>query len=848
MPAATPLKFATGGDIQPLRTLLVDNYDSYTLNLLQLLVQQLPEGASVLDSIIVIRNDQYSWDTVRDCILPHIDSIVISPGPGNPERKADFGVCGDLIHHAHATGMPVLGVCLGHQGIAAAFGGRVRQCEVPVHGQTSPVELIKDVISVDGEPGLFDKVPDLFKVVRYHSLAVSEEPGEFPAELQVLARAAGTVRAMDPETGRMSEVESREIMALRHRTRPIFGVQFHPESICSEHGARIIQNFGAIARRRSKQPRSKITLPRDVAALSLLAQDNRMWRHDVRSSSSVVAHGLRLVYEAVDLSEYAGADVGGDLFAHLYGDDTAPIWLDSASNSGMSVMASAQTPGSITVRYSVQDRQVTIVRLTGDNSSSELFEQKLDNAATFWTWMQGVVDRTQIIGSSIDNAGLGFQCGWVGYFGYEMKHAEKVLGSAPSSTTMAVDPDRRNNEDRLPDAQLTFVDRCVVVDHKHKPPQAYVLALVAVSDVLLYSSPPAWIGTLGFRRHDEAADWISRQAESIRSWMSHHCTRVTPPLVACNNRNIAVSMEPDLSCAEYVDAIARAKQWIAQGESYEICLTTQFRLSLDHHSAAIRSAQDMYLLYASMRKHNPAPYGALLWMGDISSGIASCSPERFLRTYRSENNERWVEMKPIKGTCRRMSWPTADREKQEEWKRDDEQRASQLQNDVKERAENLMIVDLIRHDLNWIAHNANVQVPSLMAIESYASVHQMVTTVQAQLRSSVGAVGALAHCFPPGSMTGAPKLRTVRLLEDLESTGRGVYSGCLGYFSAHGQADWSVVIRTAVVDRGGKCLSVGAGGALTILSDPSAEWAEVETKLHSVLPGISQYVTSSRYY
>ncbi|KAJ2882821.1 para-aminobenzoate synthase, (PABA) [Coemansia aciculifera] len=837
MPAPTPLKFSNAGDTQPVRTLLVDNYDSYTLNLLQLLVQQLPEGASVLDSIVVIRNDQYSWATVRDCILPHIDSVVISPGPGNPERKADFGVCGDLIHNARMAGMPLLGVCLGHQGIAAAFGGQVQQCAVPVHGQTSPVELVKDDNSIDGEPGLFDKVPDLFRVVRYHSLAVSEGPGEFPAELQVLARATGTVRALDPETGRMSEVESREIMALRHRTQPLFGVQFHPESICSEHGAQIIQNFGAISRH-FKQPRAKLALPGDVAALSLLAQDNRMWRHDIRLSSGA-AHGLRLVYEAVDLSEHTGADMSGDLFAHLYGDDSAPIWLDSANNSGMSVMASAQTPGSITVRYKVHDRRVTVVRLTGDNSS-ESVEQELDeDAATFWTWMQGIVDRTQIVGSSINNARLGFQCGWIGYFGYEMKHAEKVLGRAPSPTTMALDPDRRDNEDRLPDAQLTFVDRCVVIDHKHVPPQAYVLALVAESDG--YSSP-AWINTLGFRRHDEAADWISHQADSIRSWMCHHCPS-TATTLTCKSR--IMSMKPDLSRAEYVDAIARAKQWIAQGESYEVCLTTQFRLSLDHHSAAIRSARDMYLLYANMRKRNPAPYGALLWLGDIGAGIASCSPERFLRTYHNkEKSERWVEMKPIKGTCRRMPRPT-DVEELAEWERDDEQRAFQLQNDVKERAENLMIVDLIRHDLNWIAHHANVKVPSLMAIESYASVHQMVTTVQAQLRASVGDVGALAHCFPPGSMTGAPKLRTVRLLEELESTdGRGVYSGCLGYFSAHGQADWSVVIRTAIVDHGGARLSVGAGGALTILSDPSSEWAEVETKLHSVLPGISQYVSS----
>ncbi|KAJ2450169.1 para-aminobenzoate synthase, (PABA) [Coemansia sp. RSA 2424] len=593
-----------------------------------------------------------------------------------------------------------------------------------------------------------------------------------------------------------------------------------------------------------------------------------MWRHhhhydhsggdDLESRESATDQGrLRLVCETVDLSDYIGDDVGGELFCHLYGNDNAPIWLDSADNSssnsrGMSVMASAQTSGSVTVRYTVDDRRISVVRLTGANGSVPVGENEPlvllpQDDVSFWTWMQAIVDRTQIIGSSIEGAGPDFRCGWIGYFGYEMKHAERVLGRAPSPT---MPPGHRDNgADRLPDAQLTFVDRCVVVDHKHEPPRAYVMALVAGNDS--YSSP-AWISKLGFRCHDAAADWISSQAGAIRSWMARSKKK---PLAMPSNPLAynSVHMEPDMPRDEYVAAIARAKQWIAQGESYEICLTTQFRLALDRHGATIRSARDMLALYACMRKRNPAPYGALLWLGDdIGAGIASCSPERFLRTVRDDRAGRWVEMKPIKGTCRRLARPDNDNDKSRggevavavaEWERDDERRARQLQDDVKERAENLMIVDLIRHDLNWIAHHANVQVPRLMAIESYASVHQMVTTVRAQLRASIGDVAALAHCFPPGSMTGAPKLRTVRLLDELEAVGggRGVYSGCLGYFSAHGQADWSVVIRTAVVDQGGARLSVGAGGALTILSDPSSEWAEVETKLCSVLPGISQY-------
>ncbi|KAJ1837161.1 para-aminobenzoate synthase, (PABA), partial [Coemansia sp. RSA 2703] len=216
------------------RTLLVDNYDSYTFNILQLLISQCQaHKVDPSTHILVIRNDQHAWPTVRDRILPHIDSIVISPGPGTPERAEDFGVCTQLISDSR---LPLLGVCLGHQGIAAAFGGHVRKSSVPVHGQTSTIEVVGE------NTGIFEHMPRRSSVVRYHSLTVDE--AGFPHdELEVLARACGTVKAW--VDGCVADVQTSEIMALRHRRRPLFGVQFHPESVCSEHGAQIIANFQA---------------------------------------------------------------------------------------------------------------------------------------------------------------------------------------------------------------------------------------------------------------------------------------------------------------------------------------------------------------------------------------------------------------------------------------------------------------------------------------------------------------------------------------------------------------------------------------------------------------------------
>jgi para-aminobenzoate synthetase len=179
-------------------------------------------------------------------------------------------------------------------------------------------------------------------------------------------------------------------------------------------------------------------------------------------------------------------------------------------------------------------------------------------------------------------------------------------------------------------------------------------------------------------------------------------------------------------------------------------------------------------------------------------------------------------MKPIKGTVAVSS----DLD-------EDSLIKNELAKDVKELAENLMIVDLIRNDLHRISPPQSIKVPKLMQVESYETVHQLVTTIQSQIRPSIGPVQAIKSIFPPGSMTGAPKLRSVQILDALENgEERGVYSGCLGYICVSGAVDQSVVIRTVV--RHGDNLELGAGGAITWLSDPKKEWEEVLIKAKAV--------------
>ena len=246
----------------------------------------------------------------------------------------------------------------------------------------------------------------------------------------------------------------------------------------------------------------------------------------------------------------------------------------------------------------------------------------------------------------------------------------------------------------------------------------------------------------------------------------------------------------------YLERIKRAQEFLHAGESYEVCLT-------DTYTSAAEGE-----LYPQLRSHNPAPYAAHLIFDGVE--VCSASPERFLTVRGRE-----VEAKPIKGTISAAQDPAL------------------LTTDPKTRAENLMIVDLLRNDLSRVCEPGSVRVPKLMQVESYVTVHQLVSTITGQLRTGATAVDALRAAFPPGSMTGAPKLRTCEIIDQLETGPRGVYSGVVGYLGFDGQSDLSVVIRTAVRAVGE--ITIGAGGAIVLDSDPAAELEERNLKAQSVL-------------
>jgi anthranilate/para-aminobenzoate synthase component I len=250
---------------------------------------------------------------------------------------------------------------------------------------------------------------------------------------------------------------------------------------------------------------------------------------------------------------------------------------------------------------------------------------------------------------------------------------------------------------------------------------------------------------------------------------------------------------------------------IAAGDLYQACLT--HRLELPH-------AGDGFALAGALRAINPAPFACLLSLPNAT--LVGSSPERFLRV----STDRWVESRPIKGTRPRGTSAAADRALRTE-----------LAQAEKDRAENLMIVDLVRNDLGRVCETGSIHVPELFAVEPYATVFQLVSTVRGRLAPGHDALDAVRAAFPPGSMTGAPKLAAMELLARLEPVRRGLYSGAIGYLDLRGGADLAVTIRSVVLKDGRAYLHTGGG--IVADSEPAAEWREAEDKARALLSALA---------
>ncbi|NQW91089.1 anthranilate synthase component I family protein [Curtobacterium sp. VKM Ac-2861] len=486
----------------------------------------------------------------------------------------------------------------------------------------------------------------------------------------------------------------------------------------------------------------------------------------------------------------------GALAAAVEGD---LVWLDSALPDGApdaarprarwSVLTWADGP--FRARFRHQDRQASVEVAA---PAAGWFGSSSSDDLPAFTVLADLLARTPQLPEPI--AGCGFALGWVGFLGYELGRES----GGPDHTA-----------DGHADADLRFVDRAVVVDHTGG---AWALTLVADAEPAASAQNRAWLETVtGSPSPADVADAATGLPAGVSSAVGR------------------------TSRADHERAVDACRAEIREGNAFQVCLTTSFSVPGRGREARVGPGTDPHLdEYLQMRASDPVPFGAYLRLGPLR--VASRSPERFLRIAA----DRTVLAEPIKGTRRRLADAAADAAVRDE-----------LAVSAKDRAENVMIVDLLRNDLLRTAIPGSVHVERLCAVETYASVHQMVSTIGAVLPSGTSPADVVRAAFPPGSMTGAPKISAMAIADRLEGAPRGVYSGVIGYFSASGAVDLSVVIRTlvTVVDASGggvgavevRSRTLGAGGAVTWSSVAADEADEVVTKTRSVLGAVGAVAT-----
>ncbi|MEB3232068.1 MAG: aminodeoxychorismate synthase component I, partial [Leptolyngbyaceae bacterium] len=647
----------------------------------------------------------------------------------------DFGICSQIIQHST---IPLLGVCLGHQGISTVFGGQVIHAPEVCHDRLSPIH--------HHATDLFADIPSPFNAVRYHSLVVDRT--NFPRCLMVTA-----------------ETENGGIMGLRHRHKPIFGVQFHPESICTEYGDRLLKNFHTLTlafhQSQNSLPIGQRSTLFPIPAKSIRAKS--IPPKPISASDTPLKVFVRKLSSMPDPER---------VFVHLYGTSSDAFWLDSsqieAGLSRFSFMGDTGGDRSLKVSYDCRQGYLEITDKSG----------KIKKKGNIFDFLQQEIDHRFCINSQLP---FDFNCGFVGYFGYELKRDCDAVFSYPSF---------------FPDAVFLLAAQMLAFDHQE---QVVYLLYLGERDEL--ESATTWF------------KFVSKQLESLPE---------LPPIPSNYHRE-PVIFRFSQSRTTYLKNIHQCLEEIRNGESYEICLTNRLYTN---------STVDALAFYRHLRQLNPSPYACFLRFDNFT--IVCSSPERFLKI----GGDRWVETKPIKGT--RPRGKTAE---------EDQQKRLELSQNEKERAENLMVLDLLRNDLGRICKVGSVYVPQLMQVETYATVHQLVSTIRGQLRPEVTAIDCIRAAFPGGSMTGAPKLRTMEIIDRLEGEARGIYSGAIGFLGLNGTADLNIVIRSAIVTEAG--ISIGTGGGIVALSEPELEFEEILLKTQILVEALVKTVhgnTSPEHY
>jgi len=442
------------------------------------------------------------------------------------------------------------------------------------------------------------------------------------------------------------------------------------------------------------------------------------------------------------------------------------------------LVALGEMPGAFALRSSLPDPDAAVRRARWSLFGAEPFATfRGDPAAAMAAWrgLSGAESQSELASS----LGVPFTGGAVGYWAYDYGRRLERL------------PEHARDDVSLPDMVLAFHDVVVARDEDSGRTFVFSSGLPAPPDARA-------------ARARERLDAFRARLESP-----------APPRTAASHARAPRRAVSTFTRERYLRAVASVRGAIARGDLFQANLSQRWSLPMRGAHA------DALAIDEALRRHTPSPFAATLRLGDHA--ILSSSPELFLRRRGAR-----VETRPIKGT--RPRGATAA---------DDARLAAELRASEKDRAENVMIVDVLRNDLGRVCATGSIAVPQLCELERYPQVWHLTSTVTGRLREAAGPFELLHACFPGGSITGAPKIRAMQLLEELEPVRRHIYTGAIGWIGWNGDADWNIAIRTATAT--GDAIHWSAGGGITGDSDPEAEYDESLAKaegLRAALAGV----------
>ncbi|KAK7935095.1 Aminodeoxychorismate synthase [Apiospora marii] len=859
------------------RILFLDAYDSFSNNIVSLLTVLLDADVDVLsiDAPELAPASPGFHDALRQR-LRHYHAVVCGPGPGSPTSPADVGLIKYIWELEDQHLLPVLGICLGFQSLAVSCGAGIGRLSTGLHGMIRVIDHRPDVSGDTTKGNIFHGVPP-FKATLYHSLCA--DVGQDSVSDVDWATRRWATPSRTPDIVPLAWVDEKRpgfveriFMGMRHASKPFWGLQYHPESICSEPaGHQVIKNWFSEATRwsasRGRMVEPTVSLPESGPTkpnlLSGPVLDPRGWEDHKRWLPSLDGPS-KYSYTTISLPPHIEAP---DIVEILQHGSQEHIILDSASartkRIGLDVrgrysIVALDVDEALRFEYQVGNKAVTIrVPSQGDAA-----RQSVDlGTGSVWHILAEFLETRKVAIGSDDSPFVG---GFMGFATYE-------LGLECIDVNIV-----EKRQHSRPDLSFSWITKSIVIDHLegtiriqslHSSPADAESWMEQTKDALQSSS----LWTDGLRLNTDKIKDVDNLTPPITP-------TVTPPAPTI------VAPEPDV----YDAKVRQCQYFIAAGDSYELCLTDQTTIQRtkspqeatglnglppptssnnNHHSWAPPSATNKvpsaWQLYRTLRARQPAPFGSYLRLGGAT--LISSSPERFLE-YTADG---LCSMRPMKGTVRKSGAVATLAQ------------AERILHVPKEEAENLMIVDLVRHDLHSVCGPGRVTVPQLLKVEEYASVFQMISVVEGRLPATASSssddntkngvdttttttttsprrhhytgLDVLAASLPPGSMTGAPKKRSCEILQGIEGAHHGgersLYSGVVGYMDAAGRGDWSVTIRslfrwddettmTTTQPDGGpetEVWRIGAGGAVTALSTPAGETEEMLVKLKGPL-------------